>query len=317
MDHEQLSKIPTDHNREPILAMVRNATKREKAILMEHKHLVPSSEISILSLLRTPLPTIFSAASVLLPAESRVVCDPPSWSEAQLKVVRVPQKEWLAALDDAIVEGWLKGVCSIKHPSDEKMRFPLWAGTFWMALSDVILEHRAWVCAQEWVFTLPQGPETRKLEAVLCWVSWKGNIWMLPVEAERVITKPSFFAKLLSDDFLAECHIDAFVMRLNVEARRMTPNAPRVLFAYLQFTNTLSSHFDATTPKIKTCTIFLQYAAMFRKKKNTMFSCSLPMWVARKTGTGSSSESILISLSTAMVGKACELMDNSTAHRFP
>jgi len=177
-----------------------------------------------------------------------VVCDPPNWSEAQLKTMQVPPMEWLAALDAAIIEGWLKGVCSIKHPSDSKVRFPLWVGTFWTGLSEAIQEQRAWRRAQEWVCTLPQGPETRKLQEVLCRVPWKVNIWLLPVEADRVVTIISFFAKLLSDDFLAERHIDAFVTHLNVEARRMKPSAPMVLVAGLPFANALSFHCDACSP---------------------------------------------------------------------
>lgn len=266
MDHERLSKIPTDNNGEPLLAMVRITANREKVIPKEFEDIIPSSNTPILSLIRTPLPTIISAASIIPSAVSCVVCDPPSWSEAQLKTMQVPPKDWLATLDSAIVEGWLMGVRSIKHPSNPKIRFPLWAGTFWMALSEVIQEQRAWRRAQEWVDALPQGPETRKLQGVLCQVPWKVDVWILPVEADRMATKISFFAKLLSDDFLAERHIDAFVTHLNIGARRMKQSAPGVLVAGLPFANTLSFHYNSTASKIGDCTIFVQYAAVFKRK---------------------------------------------------
>jgi hypothetical protein len=267
MDPKRLSKIPTDNNGEPLLEMVRIIANREKIIPKEYEHLIPSKDISILSLLRTPLPTIFSAASILPPAESCVVCDPPSWSETRLKNMQIPPREWLAALGAAIVEGWLKGVCSIKHPSDTKIRLPLWAGTFWTALSEVVQEHRAWRRAEEWVSTLPQGSVTRRFQTVVCRVPWKIDVWMLPVEADRVVTKISFFAKLLSDNFLAERHIDAFVTHLNIETRRMKPSDPRTLVAGLAFANTLSSHHNTTVYGINSCTTFLQYAAVFKQSK--------------------------------------------------
>ena len=267
MDLKRLSKIPTDNNGEPLLAMVRITANREKNIPKEYEHLIPSKDVSILSLLYTPLPTVFSAASVLPPAENCVVRDPPNWSEAHLKTMQVPLGEWLAALDVAIVEGWLKGVYSIKHPSDASVRFPLWVGTFWKMLSEVIQEQRAWRRAHEWLCALPQGLETRKFQAVLCRVPWKVNVWILPVEADRMVTKASFFAALLSDGFLAERHIDAFVTHLNIEAWRMKPNAPGVLVADLLFANTLSLHCDATVSKFTSCTVFGQYAAVFKQKK--------------------------------------------------
>ena len=267
MDLERLSKIPTDNNGEPLLAMVRITANREKIVPKEYEHLIPSEDISILSLLHTPLPTIFSAANVLPPAENCVVCDPPSWSKAQFKTMQVPLREWLAGLDVAIIEGWLKGVRSIEHPSDTSIRFPLWAGTFWKMLSEVIQEQRKWRRAQEWLDSLPQGPETRKFQAVLCWVPWKANVWILPVEADQMVTKVSFFAALLSDGFLAERHIDAFVTHLNVEACRMKPNSPGVLVADLLFANALSLHCDATVSKFTSCTVFGQYTAVFKQKK--------------------------------------------------
>ena len=268
MDHKQLSKTPIDNNGEPLLATVRIAINREKRIPKEYKNLLPSDDIPILSLLRTPHPNISSAASILPPAESCVVCDPPSWSEKHLMTAQVPPGEWLAALDTAIINGWSKGIRSIEHPRDAKIRLPLWAGTFWTALSEVILEQKLWKRAEEWVSdALPQGPQTRQLQAVLCRVPWNVNLWILPVEADRVVTKVSFFAKLLSDGFLAERHIDAFVTHLNVETRRMKPSNPGILVAGLPFANTLSSHCDASESKIGNCTLFLQYAAVFKEKK--------------------------------------------------
>lgn len=269
MDLDRLSKIPTDANEEPMLAVVRITANREKIIPDDFKDLIPSNEISILSLLDTPLPTISSSASLLPLAESCTVREPPSWTKDQLLTMQVPSKDWLAALDDAIIEGWLNGIRSVEHPTDAKIRFPLWVGTFWTALSEVILEQRAWRRAQEWACALPQGPEFHKLQDVLGRVpwKWKADVWVLPAQADRAVTKISFFAGFLSDEFLAGRHIDAFTTYLNVQARRMKPNAPGIFVADLSLPLALSLHYNASPYKFKNCKTLLQYVAVFKGNK--------------------------------------------------
>ena len=261
----EISKVPVDCNGQPLLAMVRIMANREKVIPEAYKHLLPSGEISISSLLDTPLPTITSIAGLLRPAQSCVVLEPPSWTEDDLKTMQVPSKEWLAALDAAIVEGWPKGARSIEHPNNANVRFPLWAGTFWTAISEVIQEKKEWKRAQEWVLGLPHGRETRDVQAVFNRTPHKMYIWMLPVEADRAVTEVSFFAKLLSDGFLAERHIDTFVTYLNIMARKRSPSVPGILAADLPLSLALSLHHNATVDKIQRCTPLLQYAAVFKQ----------------------------------------------------
>ena len=121
----------------------------------------------VYSLISTPLPTILSALNLLQPAESCVVCESPKWTEDQLKTVQVPLEEWLKALDGVIVDGWLKGAHSIKHPNNPKIKFPLWVGTFWTALSGVIEQQKEWHRAQEWTLTLTQSHKTHEVQATL------------------------------------------------------------------------------------------------------------------------------------------------------
>jgi hypothetical protein len=264
MDSDRLSKLPVDSNGQPLLAMVRITANREKVIPKDYERLIPSEEITISSLLNTPLPTILSSVNLLRPAKSCVVCEPPSWTEDQLKTVRIPSKEWLMVLDAAIVDGWPKGARSVEHPSDTKIRFPLWVGTFWTAISEVIQQRNEWRRAQEWVLTLTQGRETHEVQAIFNKIPRKMYIWILPVEADRTVTKISFFAQLLSDGFLAERHIDAFVAYLNIQVRRRTPKAPGILVADLPLSVILSNYFDATADKIRGCKPLLQYTAVFK-----------------------------------------------------
>ena len=261
----QLAKIPVDSDGRPLLAVVRVMANREKVIPKGFEHIIPSEDISISSLLNTHLPTIVTAVNLLRPAKSCVAFEEPNYTEDQLTTMQVPSKEWLTALDTAIIEGWLKGVRSIEHPSDAKVRFPLWVGTFWMAISEVIQEQRGWQRAQEWVLALPQGRQTHEVQAVFDRIPRNTSIWMLPVEADRAVTRVSFFAQLLSDKFLAERHIDAFVTYLNIMTRRNGPNTHGILAAYLPLSHVLSLYYNATSDKIQRCTLLLQYAAVFKQ----------------------------------------------------
>ena len=250
-----------------MLEMARIPANHEKIIPEEWEHLIPSKWMSILSLLSTPLPTIFPTASLVPPAESCVVCKPPRWTEEELKTMKIPSKNWLAELDAAITNKWLKGVRSVQHPTNPGTRFPLWVGNFWTVLAEVVLEQREWRRAQEWVHALPQGPRTHKVQALLGQVPWKATAWILPEEVDRDVTSVGFFAKLLSDGLLRERDIDAFVTHLNIQARRRSPKAPGVLVADLVLSRVLSSHHDASLHKINNSKILLQYAAVFKHNR--------------------------------------------------
>ena len=144
MDSDRLSKIPTDNNGEPILAMVRIAANKEKVVPDGYKQLIPSKEISVSSLLNSHLPTIFPPANILPVAESCFASKPPNWTRDQLMSFRVPSQDWLKALDVSMTDGWAKGANSVRHPGNGKIHFPLWVGTFWMELTEAIKEQQKW-----------------------------------------------------------------------------------------------------------------------------------------------------------------------------
>jgi len=266
MDLNRLSGIPVDCDGQPLPAMVRNATKRAKNIPKDYEHLIPSEAIVILSLLNTPLPTILSTISLLRPAASCVVHKEPSWTKDQLMSVAVPSVEWLENLDSAIGDAWPMGANSIEYPGSPNIRFPLWVGTFWTALSDVIEEQKGWCRAMEWINTLTQGGETLEVQAVFCQMPRNTPIRVLTTETERAMTSISFFAQMLSDRLLAERHIDAFVAYLNIQVRRRQPNAPGVFVANLSLSVTLSNYFNIPAHKIQGCRPLLQYTAMFKTR---------------------------------------------------
>jgi len=266
MDPKRLSVIPVDCDGQPLLAVVRNATQRDKVIPEDYERLIPSKATVISSLLIIPLPTILTTVSLLRPAASCVTCEEPSWTEDQLMLASVPSGEWLKKLDKAIGEGWLRGANSIEHPGNVNIRFPLWVGTFWTALSGVIEEQKEWRRAGEWIDTLTQGRETREAQAVLGRVTRGTPIRVLTTEAERAGTDITFFAQMLSDRPFAERHIDAFIAYLNFQARRRQPNAPGVFVADLSLSVTLSNYFNIPAHKVQGCKPLQQYAAIFKTK---------------------------------------------------
>lgn len=266
MNADRLSKIPLASDGWPLQAMVRIAANKDKVIAKDYEYLIPSEATTISSLLITSLPTTLSTTSLLRPAKSCVVCKEPSWDSNQLMSASVPSREWLKDLDEAIGEVWPKGASSIECPSNPNIRFPLWAGTFWTAISDVIEEQKEWRRAMEWVYALTQCHETYDIQAVLERIHRNAPIWILAAEADRAVTKINFFAQLLSDGLLAERHIDAFVAYLNVQVHRCRPNVPGVFVADLPLSVVLSNYFDATAGKIRSCKLLLQYAAIFKSK---------------------------------------------------
>ena len=180
--------------------------------------------------------------------------------------VPVPSTKWLGDLDKGIGEAWLKGANSVEHPGNPKIRFPLWVGTFWTALSDIIEEQKEWRCAREWVDALAQGPETHGVRSLFCRIPCDASVWVLTTETERAGTSVSFFAQMLSDRLLAERHIDAFVAYLNIQVRRCQPSTPGVFVADLSLSVTLSNYLNIPAHKIQGCRPLQQYAAMFKTK---------------------------------------------------
>ena len=263
---DRLSGIPVDSNGQPLLAMVRIAINRDKIIPKDCKCLTPSEAATISSLLNTSLPTILSTASLLRTAESCVVYDEPSWTKGQLISTPIPPAQWLKGLDEAIGKGWPNGANSVEHPRSTNIRFPLWVGTFWTALSSVIEEQKEWHRAGEWIYDLIQGRETHEVQAVFDRFPRNTPVWVLASEADRAVTKISFFARILLDWFFAERHIDSFVSYLNIQVHKRDPGTPGVFVATLPLSVVLSNYFDAPAHKIQACKLLLQYTAIFKSK---------------------------------------------------
>ena len=263
---DRLSGIPVDSDGRPLLAMVRIAINRDKVVPKDCEHLIPSEAATISSLLDTSLPTILSATSLLRTVESCVVRDEPSWTKDQLISTPIPSAQWLKGLDEAIGKAWPNGANSVEHPRSTNIRFPLWIGTFWTALSGVIEEQKEWRRAGEWINNLIQGAETHEVQAIFDRFPRNTPVWVLASEADRAVTKISFFVRVLSDRFFAERHIDAFVSYLNIQVCKRDPSVPGVFVATLPLSVVLSNHFDAPAHKIQACKLLLQYTAIFKSK---------------------------------------------------
>ena len=262
---DRLSRISVDSNSRPLLAMVGIDTNQDKVVPKDCECLIPSETTSISSLLDTSLPSILTTMSLLRTVESCVVCDEPSWTKDQLISTSVPSAQWLKDLDQAIGKGRPNGAKSVEDPRNTNIRFPLWVGTFWTALSGVIEEQKEWRRAREWIDTLIEG-ETDEVQAIFDRLPRKTPVWVLASEADRAVTKISFFARMLSDRFFAERHIDAFVSYLNIQVRKCKPSAPGVFVADLPLSIVLSNYSNAPAHKIHDCELFLRYTAIFKSK---------------------------------------------------
>jgi hypothetical protein len=230
----------------------------------DYSHLMPSPDMPVSSLLETPLPTTIPALDDGRSAGSYITSELPSWTLAQLKSARVPSREWLTVLNDTIAKRSSGDARSIEHPDDSTIRFPLWVGTFWTPLLDIIQEQKRWRNARKWVLALPTCNETRELVAAFDRIPRQIYVWILPLKGDRESTTIDFFANLLSERFLAERHIDAFVVYLNIQARRSGPNAAGILVADLPLSENLKQHHDAHEDKIVTNEVLAKYAELLR-----------------------------------------------------
>ena len=167
-----------------------------------------------------------------------------SWTEDQLISVPIPSTEWLGDLDGGIGEAWPTGADSIEHPGSPNIRFFLWAGTFWTALSDVIEEQKEWRRAREWIDGLVWGRKTREVQAGFCRIPRNTPVRVLTTETERAGTSISFYVKILSDKLLTERRIDAFAVYLNIQVCVCQPSTPRVFIADLSLSATPSYYFN-------------------------------------------------------------------------
>jgi len=207
------------------------ALQQEKSIPEEVLRQIPAETVSVSDLVMADLPQHLQ--DVLRSAESCLSKRAPSWTDSQLWGTRVPPRTWLFDLDVAIDRGWANGIVSIEVPVGSKnLRFPIWIGSFWSEMAEVIGQRERWKRALGWMQTMVRSPEIREVQKLLERTPWGLRLW--PLAGHDQSTRVGFLAGLLSNEWLAERHIDMLISYLGDRFRKSNrPGATLVADQYL------------------------------------------------------------------------------------
>jgi len=147
------------------------ALQQEKTVPEEVLHRIPAETISVSDLVMVDLPQRLQ--DVLRSPESCLSKQTPSLTDRQLWGTRVPPRTWLYDLEVAIDHGWANGIVSVEVPVGSKnLRFPIWIGSFWLEMVEVIEQREKWKRALGWVKTMVRDPEIQKVEKLLERTPW-------------------------------------------------------------------------------------------------------------------------------------------------
>ena len=207
------------------------ALQQEKSVPEEILQRIPAETVSVSNLVATDLPRCLQ--DVLRSPESCLSKQAPNWTAEQLWEARVPPRTWLDGLDIAVDRGWASGILSIEAPvSSRNLRFPLWIGNFWLEMAEVIEQREKWKRALGWMQTMVRSPEIQEAERLLERTPWGLRLW--PLAGHNQSTRVGFLAGLLSNEWLAERHIDTLVSYLGDRFQKSNqPGATLVADQYL------------------------------------------------------------------------------------
>ena len=193
------------------------ALQQEKSVPKEILQQIPAETIAVSHLMVTDLPRRLQ--DVLRSPESCLSKQAPNWTPEDLQRTHVPPRAWLSGLDIAITRGWFSGSWSIEAPvGSNELQFPLWIINFWLEMIEVIEQKEKWKKAQGWMLTMVRSPEIQEVEKLLDRVPWGLRLW--PLTGYNQVTRVGFLAGLLSNEWLAEWHVDMLVAYLNNRLQR-------------------------------------------------------------------------------------------------
>jgi hypothetical protein len=147
--------------------------------------------------------------------------------------MHVPPRTWLDNLDITLDHSWGGGIWSIEAPTGSKnLRFPLWVGNFWLGMAEVLEQRERWERARGWMLGMLRGPEIQEAERLMDRTPWGLRLW--PLTRRDQSTRVGFLAELLSNEWLAERHIDTLAAYLDDRFRKGNqPGATLVADVYL------------------------------------------------------------------------------------
>jgi len=224
------------------------ARQQEKTVPEEVLRRLPVETMPVSSFIAADLPR--SLQDVLRSAESCLSKETLNWTVEHLWKAHVPPRAWLNDLDIALNREWL-GICSIEAPVGSKgLRFPLWVGNFWFEMIEVVEQREKWDNAQGWLRKMVRSPEVREAEKLLDRTPWGLRLWSLP--GHEGSTRVGLLATILSNEWLAERHIDTLVAYIGDRLRGSNVDQPdTTLVADQYLASLLSRRRDETATKLR------------------------------------------------------------------
>ena len=200
-----------------IEALLEAARQQEKSVPEWILRQMPVETMSVSDLAAATLPR--SLQDVLRSPESCLSKDIPAWTVEHLWNMDVPPRTWLNDLDIALNRGWTRRILSIEAPvGSNGVRFPVWMGNFWLEVVEVIEQRERWEMARRWMGMMVRGPEIQEVEKLLDRTPWGLRLW--PLAGHDQSTRVGFLASLLSNEWLAERHVDTLVAYLGDRFRK-------------------------------------------------------------------------------------------------
>jgi len=210
--------------------------QREKSVPEKVLCQIPAETVTVSDLIIANLPKHLQG--VLRSPESCLSKRAPDWAAKHLWTTCIPPRTWLFDLDTAVDHKWASGICSIEVPAGNRdLRFPLWIGNFWLDMVEVMEQRERWKRAQGWMLAMLRGPEIQEAEKLWDRTPWGLRLWSLTGHDQS--TRVGFLAGLLSNDWLAERHIDTLVSYLDDRFRES--NQPGVTLVADQYLGSLLS----------------------------------------------------------------------------
>lgn len=213
--------------------------------------LVPSSTITVASLLKTTVPAILYPSVVSLPSAEACLTDHvPCWTVEELLKAPIPPRIWLSDLEITVKKKWFTrpGVASIRHPTISSLYLPLWAGNFWYSLIGVVEQKEEWRKAECWVSSQLRDTKVYEARELMRRIPWGMRIWVLTgVDSSSVV---GVLAELLSTKWLRERHLDTLASYLNFRGSRDGKGARECWVGDVYFSICLKQVYRATKTSV-------------------------------------------------------------------
>ena len=212
---------------------------------------LPPEAAPISTLLKANIPNCLPKTSIVRPVDLSTSPLDPCWTVDELLKTSIPPRTWLDTLEQDLSQMWTSGTCSIKPPLSPNLnlRFPLWIANFWNTAVEVVEQRDRWKAAEDWLSKKVQNSEIRKARNLLEKLPWGLRLW--PLVGSDKETRVGHLARLLSNEWLGERHINMISSYLNTSAQGEPGLRPRSLVADLDLQAYLYNNSRATAETIQ------------------------------------------------------------------